>query len=170
MSRAGVDLPRSAQAIALELTAGGVLIPGESPHGMPGGPGTIACLSFEVSQEAALDRGTGMPTGRRSYGPLSIRKRIDKATPLIARALVRGEEIEAVFRFFRDTGPGKLEQFFTVEISNAAVASTSQFSPDGLSHHGAPPAAAALEDVLFVFQRIVWRHEAGPIEFEDHLS
>jgi hypothetical protein len=49
----------------------------------------------------------------------------------------------------------------TIEISQAAVASTSQFSPDGLAYPGAPPAVSALEDVSFAFQQIRWRTRMG---------
>ena len=55
------------------------------------------------------------------------------------RALVLNQEVEAAFRFFRPTGGGTPEHFFTIEISQAAVASTSQFSPDGLVFPGAHP-------------------------------
>jgi type VI secretion system secreted protein Hcp len=170
MGRSGVDLPRSAQPVALELRADGVLVDGDGVAGLPGEDVTIECLSFSVSQDAALARGSGMPTGRRSYEPIAVRKRIDRTTPLIVRALVLKQEIDAVFRFYRPTSSGNVEHFFTIEIDQAAVASTSQFSPDGLSFPGAPPAVSALEDVSFAFQQIRWRYEDGGIEAEDDVS
>ena len=170
MNRPGVDLPRMGERVGLELTVDGVLIEGDGTPGLPGKGATIECLSFTVAQSAALARSTGMPTGRRSYEPIAIRKRIDRATPLIVRALVLNQEVEAVFRFFRPTGGGTPEHFFTIEISQAAVASTSQFSPDGLVFPGAPPAISALEDVSFAFQQIRWRYEDGAIEAEDDVS
>lgn len=170
MSRSGVELPRSAQPVALELKADGVLVEGDGTPGLPGEGNSIECLSFTVAQSAALARGTGMPTGRRTYEPISIRKRIDRTTPLIVRALVLNQEVEAAFRFFRPTASGTLEHFFTIEISQAAVASTSQVSPDGLAFPGAPPAVSAFEDISFAFQQIRWRYEDGSIEAEDDVG
>ena len=86
------------------------------------------------------------------------------------RALVLNQEVEAAFWFFRPTGGGTLEHFFTIEISQAAVASTSQFSPDGLVIPVAPPRNQCARGRVVAFQQIRWRYEDGAIEAEDDVS
>ena len=73
-----------------------------------------------------------MATGRRQYQPLMIRKRIDKSSPLIAKALTENQVIEGQFKFFRPnpSGDGTTEQFYTVEIKQGRVASIKQINPD----------------------------------------
>ena len=50
---------------------------------------------------------------------VAIRKRIDRAIPLIVRALVLNQEVEAAFRFFRPTGGGTPEHFALEDVSFA---------------------------------------------------
>jgi type VI secretion system secreted protein Hcp len=111
-----------------------------------------------------------MATGDRSYEPVRIVKRIDKSSPLIAKALCDNEQIEATFKFFRPspTGDGTTEQFFTVEIEEARVASVTRVSPDVIdpASANAPPT----EEVTFVFGKITWTYMEGGISHVDHWS
>jgi type VI secretion system secreted protein Hcp len=163
----GVDVPRSAYPIALDLRANGATISGDLQ--LEKSEGAIECLSYVSSMSAAARQGSGVAVGRRVHDGITIRKAIDRATPLLARALCLNEKIEAAFRFFRESpyGDGTIEQFFTVEIDEARLTGITLVSPDGLSNPGDAPPAPAFEDVQFTFGRIVWRHEPDGIEFED---
>jgi type VI secretion system secreted protein Hcp len=157
-----------AETVHLFLTANGSSIQGESSQTSLGRENSIECLYFE--QRCATGRdATGVSTGRRQYDPLMFRKPVDKASPLIARALVENQVIEAVFRFFRPnpSGDGTTQQFFTVSIKQGRIASMRTFLPSTLDPASAnqPPQ----DEVTMVFQNISWSY-AGGITFEDRTS
>ena len=111
---------------------------------------SIECVHYHQAIDTPSQISSGKGTARRQYGPLLIRKRIDKASPLIAKALIQNSVVDAVFKFFRTKDDGTLEQFYTTQIRQARIASFSQYVPDVLE-----PATASeppLEEVTFVFQ------------------
>jgi type VI secretion system secreted protein Hcp len=159
-----------AETVALYLKAAGADIKGESTQHSLGREGSIECVYFEHSVRTAREAGSGMATGRRTYEPLVIRKRIDKSTPLIAKALVENQEIEATFKFFRPAykGDGTTEQYYTIEIKQGRVASFKQTSPDTMD-----PAASnhpETEEISFVFHAITWTYTQGGITHTDSWS
>jgi type VI secretion system secreted protein Hcp len=159
-----------AETVHLYLKANGANVDGESTQVSLGRENSIECLSFEDSVRTAREAGSGMASGRRTYEPVRIQKRIDKSSPLIARALCNNEVIEGVFKFFRPnpTGDGTTEQFFTVKIRDGRVASVRRTSPDVIDPASAfaPPT----EEVTFVFHTISWTYENGGVEWEDSWS
>ena len=156
-----------AETVHLYLKANGNDIAGNSSQTSLGRENSIECLYFESGVLTAREAGSGMATGRRQYTPLTIRKRIDKATPLIAKALCNNEVIEGIFKFFRPnpTGDGTTEQFFTVEIKQGRVASFKQVSPD--SFDPALSNRPELEEIQFVFHSVVWTYTNGGVTHED---
>jgi type VI secretion system secreted protein Hcp len=54
---------------------------------------TIECLSFSDSVRTAREWSSGMASGERTYEPIRIVKRIDKSSPLLAKALCNNEVI-----------------------------------------------------------------------------
>ncbi len=150
-----------AETVHLYLKANGSDIQGESTQTSLGRENSIECLYFEDSVRTAREKGTGMATGRRTYNPIIIRKRIDSSSPLLAKALCNNEVIEGTFKFFRPSpaGDGTTEQFFTVEITEGRINSIKRVSPDTID-----PASAAeppTEEVGFVFHTITWTYEPG---------
>ena len=156
-----------AETVHLYLKSNGADIKGESTQVSLGRGDSIECLFFESGVRTAREAGSGMATGRRQYEPLLIRKRIDKATPLIAKAMVENSKIEGTFKFFRPnpTGDGTTEQFYTIQIKNGRVASQRQWVPDTIVPASSmePP----LEEVAFVFHTISWTYTNGGITHED---
>jgi type VI secretion system secreted protein Hcp len=156
-----------AETVHLYLKANGTDVQGQSTQTSLGRENSIECVFFEAGVRTAREAGSGMATGRRQYEPMLIRKRIDKSTPLIAKALTQNEVIEAVFKFFRPnpTGDGTTEQFYTIEITGGRVASQRMWSPDTIVPASAtePP----LEEVSFVFHTITWTYEDGGITHQD---
>lgn len=156
-----------AETVHLFLKANGNDIQGESEQTSLGRENSIECLSFRDSVRTAREAGSGMATGRRTYEPVCITKRIDKSSPLIAKALTSNESIDGIFKFFRPmrTGDGTTEQFFTVEIRGGRVAYINRISPDTFD-----PASAArppVEEIGFVFHTIKWTYTDGGVEHED---
>src|SRR5512144_1326330 len=159
-----------AETVHLYLKANGSDIQGESTQVSLGRENSIECVFFESGILTAREAGSGMATGRRQHQPLLIRKRIDKSTPLIAKALVENQVIEGKFKFFRPnpTGDGTTEQFYTIEIKKGRIASQRQWSPDTIVPASTlePP----LEEVTFVFHTIVWTYTNGGVTHEDTWS
>ena len=159
-----------ANTVHLYLTANGTKIDGNSTIESMDRADSIECLSFEDSVRTAREASSGMASGERSYEPVRITKRIDKSSPLLAKALCNNEVIEATFKFFRPNpaGDGTTEQHFTIEIQEGRVASITRVSPDVID----PAAANAppTEEVTLVFGYIRWCFEPDGIEHVDHWS
>jgi type VI secretion system secreted protein Hcp len=156
-----------AETVHLYLKANGQDIKGESQQASLGREGSIECVTYEQRVITAREAGSGMATGRRQYEPLVIRKRIDKSSPLLMKALVENQNIDAVFKFYRPnpTGDGTTEQFYTVAIKQGRIASVKQWVPDCIepASNTFPPQ----EEVSFVFHTIAWTYTNGGITHED---
>jgi type VI secretion system secreted protein Hcp len=156
-----------AMTVHLSLKANGQDIKGESTQESLGRKDTIECLEYDQKVLTAREAGSGLATGRRQYEPITIVKRLDKASPLIAKALSTNAVIEGTFKFFRPnpTGDGTTQQFYSVVIKQGRVASIDQYVPSTWIPASAdfPP----LEKVAFVFHSIKWTYTDGGIEHED---
>ncbi len=159
-----------AETVHLYLKANGKDIKGESTQTSLGRADSIECVGYDQGVTSAREAATGMVTGRRQYTPLEVTKRVDKASPLLMKALVNNEKIDGTFKFFRPnpTGDGTTEQFYTVELKEGNIAAVKQFVPNTLeaSSAGLP----ALEKVSFVFKTIKWTYTQGGITHEDSWS
>lgn len=159
-----------AQSVALFLKADGNDIQGDSTIESHGRKDSIECLSFKDAVRTAREKSSGMAVGRRTYEPVSFTKRIDKATPLLAKALCDNEEICATFKFYRPhpKGDGTTEQFFTVELTGGRIAYIERQSPDAIdpARSEKPP----FEEVGLVFKRITWTYEPGSKVHSDDWS
>jgi len=159
-----------AMTVHLSLKANGVDIQGNSTIMSMERENTIECLSFCDSVRTAREASSGMASGERTYEPILIRKRIDKSSPLLAKALCNNEVIEGTFKFFRPNpaGDGTTEQFFTVKIEEGRVNSVVRVSPDVIDPASAnePPT----EEVGFVFGKITWTYIPDGVEHVDHWS
>jgi len=159
-----------AETVHLYLKANGADIKGESSQESLGRKDSIECLYYEQKVITAREAGSGMATGRRQYEPLLIRKRIDKSSPLLVKALVENQKIDAAFKFFRPNpkGDGTTQQFYTVEIKDGRVASMKQMVPDTIvpASSTEPP----LEEITFVFHTIKWTFTDGGVSHEDAWS
>ncbi|HET6983356.1 MAG TPA: type VI secretion system tube protein TssD [Myxococcaceae bacterium] len=159
-----------AQTVHLFLKANGSDIKGESTQASMGRENSIECVSYSSGVTSAREAASNLATGRRQHEPLIIRKRIDKASPLLSKALVENQQVEGVFKFYRPnpTGDGTTEQFFTVAIKGGRVFSQKLLILNTLDPQQAsePP----LEEVGFVFHTINWTYTNGGIEHEDNWS
>ncbi len=156
-----------AETVHLYLKANGKDVKGDSTQESLGRKDSIECVSYEQGVQTAREAGTGMMTGRRQYQPLKILKRIDKASPLLYKALTQNENIEGTFKFFRPnpTGDGTTEQFFTVAIKEGNVAAIREVVNNTLDKAlvDYPP----MEEVTFVFRTINWTYTNGGVQHED---
>jgi type VI secretion system secreted protein Hcp len=111
-----------------------------------------------------------MPTGRRQYEPILIRKRIDKSSPLLFKAMIENQKIDALFRFYRPNpiGDGTTDQFFTVDLRDARIMSVKQDVLDTTQATASqePP----LEEVTFTGGTITWTFTNGGIAATDKTA
>jgi|tagenome__1003787_1003787.scaffolds.fasta_scaffold20424289_1 type VI secretion system secreted protein Hcp len=128
------------------LTAGGMItITGQ---GFDNTPSAIIAVSHEIV--SPRDPASGLPTGKRQHKPLTIRKEIDKATPLLMRAIFTNQTMPVVQLSLN--GPdGKTEA--TVKLTNASVSDHVQ--------------QGSSEVVTFTYQKITWTWVDGGITAED---
>jgi len=159
-----------AETVHLTLKANGQDITGESTQHDHGRKDSIECLVFKDNVRTAREMGSRAAVGRRVHEPVEIVKRIDKSSPLLAKALCKNENIEATFKFFRPNpkGDGTTEQFFTVKIEGARVDSIERRSPNAIdpAESKAPP----LETVRFVYHTISWTYVPSGAEYKDSWS
>lgn len=159
-----------AETVHLFLKVNGNQIKGESTQTSLGREGSIECIYYEQAVTSAREAGTNMVTGRRQFTPLKIVKRIDRASPLLMKALTENSKIDAVFKFFRPnpSGDGTTEQFYTVELKEGNVSSVKQLIPETIkaATAGEPP----LEEVAFVFKTITWTYTNGGVTHTDSWS
>jgi type VI secretion system secreted protein Hcp len=159
-----------AETVHLFLKANGQEIKGDSTQTSLGRANSIECTYYEQGVVTARGAGSGMATGRRQYQPLLIRKRIDRSSPLLAKALVENQAVDGVFKFFRPrlTGDGTTEQFYSVAIKQGRINSIKQILPDTIipASSTEPP----MEEVTFVFHTISWTYVDGGVTHEDTWS
>jgi type VI secretion system secreted protein Hcp len=131
-----------------------------------GREGTIVVFSLGHNVVVPTDAASGLPTGRRQHSPLKILKEIDKSSPKLYRALVTGERMRRfILRFYRIGKTGLEENYFTIELENAAIVSiTPSFPTAFLSQN---ESYRHMETVAFVYERIKWTWVDGGITAED---
>jgi len=156
-----------AETVHLSLKANGTDIKGDSSQTSLGRQDSIECVYLESNVATVREAGSARATGRRQHQPLLIRKRIDKSSPLLSKALCENAVIEGTFKFFRPnpTGDGTTQQFFTIKIFEGRVASQRLWSPSALALASStePP----LEEITFVYHTIEWTYEDGGITHQD---
>ncbi len=59
---------------------------------------------------------TGLPTGKRVHGAMTVAKEIDKSSPKLFQALTSGEQLKSVLlEFYRISPKGTEEKYYTSE-------------------------------------------------------
>jgi type VI secretion system secreted protein Hcp len=156
-----------AETVHLYLKANGTDVQGDSTQMSLERADSIECVYYEDSVDTAREAGSGMATGRRRYNPIRIRKRIDKSSPLLYKALSENAAVDGVFKFFRPnpTGDGTTEMYYTIEFKKGRVAGMKTVSPDVIDPVSTN--SPAMEEVSFVFGTICWTYTNGGITHED---
>ena len=109
---------------------------------------------------------TGLPTGRRIHGPLTITKEIDKSSPKLFQALTSGEQLSsAKLEYHRISPKGTEELYYTVEIRNAVITSIRKYVPNCLDPQN--KTIGHMEDVSFTYETIIETFTPNGIEAQD---
>lgn len=108
--------------------------------------------SVVVPQGAVSARATGL----RVHEPLTVRKRVDAATPLLYRALAQSENIPAVtLRIPTSRAAGG--PTMTITLTDARI----------VSIESSGDADVPFEEVAFYYNKIKWESSEGGTSFED---
>ena len=116
--------------------------------------------------DVSLDTATGHASGKRQYKPLTITKEWGAAPPQILKAAATSEVLATVSLGFVHTTPtGAEETSQTITLTNAIISGVRRYvdftAPAG------NPGQLELEDVSFVFERIMVEDVPGHTSFAD---
>jgi type VI secretion system secreted protein Hcp len=117
----------------------------------------VASLSHEVI--SPRDPASGLPTGKRQHKPFTIRKELDKSTPILNSMLANNEKIKAwELQVFLPNAKGVDALAYTVKLTNASIGSIRVFTDaDGNLQ----------EEITFTYQKIEWTWVDGGITAMD---
>jgi type VI secretion system secreted protein Hcp len=157
-----------ADPVYLFLKVNGVTVEGDSTETSLGRQNSIECLYYRQGV-ASPTSASGRASGRRTYEPLVIRKRIDRSSPLLAKALTEQRRVDGVFKFFRPspTGDGTTEHYYTTEITQGRITALTQFVTD-VEEPGELP-DQPFEEIAFVFNQIQWTWTNGGVTYMDEV-
>jgi type VI secretion system secreted protein Hcp len=131
-------------------------------------------LSFKHEITAPRDIATGLPSGKRQHRPISFVKEWGPASPQIMQAVCTNEMLKTVlFEFFHTTREGKVEKYYTIELTNATICGVKYMT--GAEAGGSASTAKTdaqwdtleLEEVSFTYQKIAVSHLPGSTSTSD---
>lgn len=89
-----------------------------------------------------------------NHQPLTLKKPIDKSSPLLAFAITNNEEMDAIFEVYRTDKSGTQSLFYRIKLIKATITDINLVSPNSLSHNDAQP----IESVSLKYESITWEH------------
>jgi type VI secretion system secreted protein Hcp len=125
----------------------------------PGGDLSFSVLAVSHAIVSPRDSASGLPSGKRQHKPFTITKVIDKASPSLMEALIKGEPVQVELTTHVRAG-GRFEPFMTVRLENAFVAS---INPQGADDR-------PTEEVAFYYNRIAFQYLMTGTTVEDSWS
>ncbi|QEL66319.1 type VI secretion system secreted protein Hcp [Oryzomicrobium terrae] len=131
-----------------------------------GHEGKILVQAADHTIEIPKSPQTGLPTGKRIHGPLTLTKEIDKSSPKLFQALTSGEQMsKVVLEYYRISPKGTEEKYYKVQLENAIITSIRAWVPNCLGLDTRQ--MGHMEDVSFTYEKITWTWEPDGIEAED---
>ncbi len=94
----------------------------------------IECIGFQYGVKTPVDSDSGAASGRRQHSPITVRKEIDSASPLLFNASCTGEGFEQAKLTFDPSGPGpdgKTGLARDIELTNGAIVKIKLFAKGG---------------------------------------
>lgn len=117
--------------------------------------------SYEHAISIPEDAVAARASGRRVHSPFTVRKRVDRATPLLYRAMTASETIPSV-RIRVPTSRGRAGEPVHVTLTNARIVAI---------HSGSrPEEEIAHEEISFRYETIAWSSADGSVEHTDDWS
>lgn len=120
-----------------------------------GKEGTIAVVGLGHQVSIPYEPSSGLPTGSRQHGPLTVLKYIDKSSPLLYKMLCEGNTGDMELKFYSDNHPGGgIQHYYTITLEDVKIVDMKMAFPN-------------VESVSFIYQDITWTCEEGGIFFHD---
>ncbi len=113
-------------------------------------------LSFDHEVTLPTDDRSGQVTGAPRHKYLTIKKFVDRCSPLLAGHLVNPSDLEVEFNFYRQ-GEGGQEHFYTITLEGAKIVNVQTVSPNVLDPNNDREVLS--EIVTFTYGKIDWEHE-----------
>ena len=129
--------------------------------------GTILVIGFNHEVVVPTDD-AGVPIGQRMVTRVVITKEVDRSSPLLMQMLLSNETGKLCeLKFYRPTGSGTEEQYFTIRMEGAVVVDIRQEMlnnryPENTQHK-------LREDVAFSYRTITWTYEPEGLVCADSL-
>ncbi len=134
-----------------------------------GREGTILISAIEHTVDIPKSPQTGLPTGKRVHGPLTLTKEVDKSSPKLFQALCSGEQMSNVqLDMYRISPEGSEELYYTIKCENAIIVGVRTWMPNTLD--AASETFGHMEDVSVTYEKIIWTWAPDGIEAEDSWS
>ncbi len=127
-----------------------------------GREGKIMVIAFNHEVQAPIDSATGLATGRKIHHPFVITKEIDKATPLLYKALTTNETLTMwELQCFAIKSTGQEINNYTVQLTNAKIIGIrSLMLNNKIPENSKMP---IMDEVSFVYEKIEWTWVDGGI-------
>ncbi len=133
---------------------------------MQGRENTILVYQLDHDIHIPRDVYSGLASGKRVHGPLTITKMYDKSSPKLYQALCTGEHMKDVtLKFYRINKQGVEEHYFTTSLEDAIVVEVKPYMPITFAADSEP--YGHMEQVGFTYKKIKWTWEPNGIEAED---
>lgn len=117
--------------------------------------------SYEHAIMIPEDAMAARASGRRVHAPFTVRKRVDRATPLLYRAMTASETIPSV-RIRVPTSRGRAGEPVNITLTNARIVAI---------HSGSRPEEdVAHEEISFRYERIEWASADGTLVHTDEWT
>ena len=128
--------------------------PGSSQKEGRQGTSDVYGVDHELYQP--FDEDTGMPSGIRKHGALTVLKTIDKATPGLNKALATGQNLRAVVLDWYRIDPASRQEmkYYTITLRQARVVGAKVIMPT--SFDPAYESYQHMEEIRFVYEQIEW--------------
>ncbi len=157
-------------AIPLHLSlkdAGGADIRGSSA--VAGREGSIEVLSLTHGMYTPTCGATGKLMAGRLHRPLTIEKEIDKASPVLYKAVAEGTPLsQAILRWCRINEAGREEEYFNMTMKNVRVVSV---APKVLNiKEQESMTRNHFEMVELRYEQITWTYRDGNLMFKDEWN
>ena len=117
----------------------------------------ILVLAMEQDIFVNTDPVTGTPTDAPRLGTLKIKKYTDRASPLLAQSSADLESLNFTIKFWRPTGNGNEQHYFTISCTNSIIVNYRFLTPD-LADTNTSNAYNA-EEITFRIVNINYKHE-----------
>ena len=134
-----------------------------------GREGRIAVIAVSHEIVSPRDAASGQATGKREHKPLVIPKELDRSSVPLRQMLVANEAAKDwELQFFRPSTTGTETQYFTIRLTNAAIASIEMQMPN--NRHPDLTNLETFEEVTFVYTKIEWTWTDGGLVAADDIA